>query len=83
MLASDGVIEAEVLNTKDFAEKFVDNAQRVSRSILNQEGLWQLLKIEPQPLYLNHLLARIQADNLVQEDDQTILSLEVLLSDEK
>jgi hypothetical protein len=45
--------------------------------MLNQEGLWQLLKSEAQPLHLNHLLARIQANNLVQEDDQTILSLEV------
>ncbi|MGH8002005.1 MAG: SpoIIE family protein phosphatase [Brasilonema sp.] len=83
LLASDGVIEAEVLNNKHLTEKFVDSAQQASRSMLNQEGLWQLLKMEPQPLHLNHLLARIQADNLVQEDDQTILSLEVLLSDEK
>ncbi|MBW4627208.1 MAG: SpoIIE family protein phosphatase [Brasilonema octagenarum HA4186-MV1] len=78
LLASDGVTEAEVLNTKDFGAQFVDSAQRVNRSMLNQEGLWQLLKIEAQPLHLNHLLARIQADNRVQEDDQTILSLEVL-----
>ena len=46
--------------------------------MLNQQGLWQLLQTEPQPLSLNHLLARIQADNQVQEDDQTILSLEVI-----
>ncbi|MBW4635906.1 MAG: SpoIIE family protein phosphatase [Iphinoe sp. HA4291-MV1] len=78
LLASDGVIEAEVLNTTNLAKKSVDSAQRVNRSILNQEGLWQLLKMEAQPLHLNHLLARIQANNLVQEDDQTILSLEVL-----
>ncbi|MBP5975088.1 SpoIIE family protein phosphatase [Brasilonema sp. CT11] len=78
LLASDGVTEAEVLNTKDFGAQFVDSAQRVKRSMLNQEGLWQLLKMEAQPLHLNHLLARIQADNRVQEDDQTILSLEIL-----
>lgn len=48
------------------------------RSMLNQEGLWQLLQTEAKPLSLNHLLSRIQADNSVQEDDQTILSLEVL-----
>ncbi|KAB8330592.1 SpoIIE family protein phosphatase [Scytonema tolypothrichoides VB-61278] len=78
LLASDGITEAEVLNTKDFTQEIVDSAQPVSRSILNQEGLWQLLNREAQPLDLNHLLARIQADNRVQEDDQTILSLEVL-----
>ncbi|NMG19608.1 SpoIIE family protein phosphatase [Brasilonema bromeliae] len=78
LLASDGITEAEVLNTKDFAQEIVDSAQPVSRSMLNQEGLWQLLNREAQPLHLNHLLARIQADNRVQEDDQTILSLEVL-----
>jgi serine phosphatase RsbU (regulator of sigma subunit) len=47
------------------------------RSMLHLDGLWQLLQQETQPLSLNHLLARIQADNNIQEDDQTILSLEV------
>jgi hypothetical protein len=46
--------------------------------MLNQEGLWQLIQEQPQPLSLENLLNRIQADNHVQEDDQTILSLEVL-----
>ena len=46
--------------------------------MLNQEGLWQLIKKQIQPLNLNSLLALIQANNHVQEDDQTILSLEVL-----
>jgi serine phosphatase RsbU (regulator of sigma subunit)/CheY-like chemotaxis protein len=77
LLASDGVTEAEVLN-KDFSQELVNSAEPVSRSMLNQDGLWQLLNREAQPLHLNHLLARIQADNRVQEDDQTILSLEVL-----
>ena len=49
-----------------------------SHSMLNLEGLWQLLQMEPQPLSLKHLLARIQAENHIQEDDQTILSLEIL-----
>jgi serine phosphatase RsbU (regulator of sigma subunit) len=58
--------------------KTVDGVLSTSRSMLKQDGLWQILQDEPKPLSLNHLLARIQADNPVQEDDQTILSLEVL-----
>lgn len=58
--------------------KTVGGVQLASHSMLNQDGLWQLLQQEPQPLSLNHLLSRIQADNHIQEDDQTILSLEVL-----
>ncbi|BAY45106.1 response regulator receiver modulated serine phosphatase with GAF sensor [Scytonema sp. HK-05] len=77
LLASDGITEAKVLRGTDLYLNSVDSDQRVSDSMLNQEGLWQLLKSEAQPLHLNHLLARIQANNLVQEDDQTILSLEV------
>jgi hypothetical protein len=46
--------------------------------MLNQAGLWELIKKQPQPLNLDNLLALIQANNDVQEDDQTILSLEVL-----
>lgn len=78
LLASDGITEAMVLNQTQLNKKTVDGTQKASHSMLNQEGLWQLLKTEPKPLSLNHLLARIQADNNVQEDDQTILSLEVM-----
>jgi serine phosphatase RsbU (regulator of sigma subunit)/FixJ family two-component response regulator len=78
LLASDGITEAMVLNQTQLNNKTVDGTQPASHSMLNQEGLWQLLKSEPKPLSLNHLLARIQADNNVQDDDQTILSLEVM-----
>ncbi|MBD2607897.1 SpoIIE family protein phosphatase [Scytonema hofmannii FACHB-248] len=78
LLASDGITEAMVLNQTQLNKKTVDGTQPATHSMLNQEGLWQLLKSEPKPLSLNHLLARIQADNNVQEDDQTILSLEVM-----
>ncbi len=78
LLASDGITEAMVLNQMPLNKKTVDDAKPASHYMLNQEGLWQLLKTEPKPLSLNHLLARIQADNNVQEDDQTILSLEVM-----
>ncbi|MUG98398.1 SpoIIE family protein phosphatase [Scytonema sp. UIC 10036] len=78
LLASDGITEAMVSKKTPLAVNSSGSLQPVSRSMLHQEGLWQLLKEEPQPLNLKSLLARIQADNQVQEDDQTILSLEVL-----
>lgn len=78
LLASDGITEAMVSNNLLPSEKTEHGIQPPTRSMLNQDGLWKLLQQEPKPLSLSHLLARIQADNLIQEDDQTILSLEVL-----
>jgi serine phosphatase RsbU (regulator of sigma subunit)/FixJ family two-component response regulator len=78
LLASDGITEATVSNSFHSEVKTDNDFQPVKRSMLNQEGLWQLLQQADQPLSLNNLLARIQADNHIQEDDQTILSLEVL-----
>ncbi|MEH2462670.1 SpoIIE family protein phosphatase [Nostoc sp.] len=78
LLASDGITEAMVSNNSDSLIETGSSVESVNRSMLNQDGLWQLLQEEQQPLSLNHLLARIQADNHVQEDDQTILSLEIL-----
>ncbi|HEY9637139.1 MAG TPA: SpoIIE family protein phosphatase [Coleofasciculaceae cyanobacterium] len=64
LLMSDGITEATVTQTS---------------SMLNQSGLWELLKQELAPFDLTHLLARIrECTNNVQEDDQTVLSLEVL-----
>lgn len=71
LLTSDGITEATVTN------EAVAGGQQ-TRSMLQQEGLWQLLIQEPGSLNLDNLLAHIRADNPVQEDDQTILSLEVL-----
>jgi serine phosphatase RsbU (regulator of sigma subunit)/FixJ family two-component response regulator len=71
LLASDGITEATVWEN-------LDDSRTNNRSMLNQEGLWQLIKKQTQPLGLDNLLALIQANNDVQEDDQTILSLEVL-----
>ncbi|MBD2773513.1 SpoIIE family protein phosphatase [Iningainema tapete] len=78
LLASDGITEARVSKHVDSLLKSVSGTQFSTNSMLNLEGLWQLLVQEAQPLSLDHLIARIQADNQVQEDDQTILSLEVL-----
>ncbi|AFZ07763.1 protein serine/threonine phosphatase with GAF(s) sensor(s) [Oscillatoria nigro-viridis PCC 7112] len=71
LLTSDGITEASV-TTEAVA------GGEPTRSMLQQEGLWQLLIQEPGSFNLDNLLARIRADNPVQEDDQTILSLEVL-----
>ncbi|KST63362.1 SpoIIE family protein phosphatase [Mastigocoleus testarum] len=78
ILTSDGVTEASVASKTVDPSQEVVGTQTSTKLMLNQEGLWQLLKQEKQPLSLDSLLARIQAENRVQEDDQTILSLEVL-----
>ncbi|MEO1374745.1 MAG: SpoIIE family protein phosphatase [Cyanobacteria bacterium J06635_10] len=72
LLASDGITEAQVSMKTNF------NKESLTRSMLNQEGLWQLLIEQEKPLSLNKLLNRIHLDTEIQEDDQTILSLEVL-----
>jgi len=77
LLASDGLTEATI-SQETAAANGVGARGQTSRSMLQQAGLWQLILQEPQPLNLDSLLARIQAHNQVQEDDQTILSLEVL-----
>lgn len=78
LLTSDGVTEATVttaIDTHNFGTK--DEPQ--THSMLRTSGLWQLLLQEPAPFDLTHLIARLRlCTNNVQEDDQTILSLEVL-----
>lgn len=71
LLTSDGITEATVTLTDS-------STGETNRVMLQQEGLWKLLQHEKGSLNLDNLLARIRADNPVQEDDQTILSLEVL-----
>lgn len=73
LLISDGITEATVT-----AACSTQNSPNTS-SMLNQSGLWQLLLQEPAPFNLGNLLAHIREQtNNVQEDDQTVLSLEVL-----
>jgi serine phosphatase RsbU (regulator of sigma subunit)/FixJ family two-component response regulator len=78
LLASDGITEAKVSKKPHLHKENNGICQQIHSSMLNQEGLWQLIQEEPKPLSLENLLNRIQTDNHVQEDDQTILSLEVL-----
>ena len=74
LLASDGITEATVAS----AGNADAGAPPTVTAMLQQAGLWQMLMQEHAPLDLNHLLARIRSHNTIQEDDQTILSLEVL-----
>ncbi|MEA5619222.1 SpoIIE family protein phosphatase [Cronbergia sp. UHCC 0137] len=78
LLTSDGITESKVSHFSNNSVNSEGGTQQSKRTMLNQDGLWQILLEQPQPLSLQHLLARIQANNDVQEDDQTILSLEVL-----
>ncbi len=71
LITSDGITEAKSPET-------VNQNSLQSSSMLNQEGLWQLLIQQPEALDLKKLLDRVRANNTVQEDDQTLLSLEVL-----
>ncbi|MGB3294549.1 MAG: SpoIIE family protein phosphatase [Phormidesmis sp.] len=65
LLTSDGITEATV---------YSDNG---SPFMLNQEGLWDFLQQQPAELNLDALLAYVRLSEGEQEDDQTILSLEV------
>ena len=72
LLTSDGITEATVPSSE------TATSAATSSVMLQQAGLWQLLLHQQHPLDLSHLLAQIRAHNTIQEDDQTILSLEVL-----
>lgn len=72
LLTSDGITEATI------SEEGSTGSGANAGSMLQQSGLWELLQAEPAPLDLNNLLARIREQAVEQEDDQTILSLEVL-----
>lgn len=72
LLTSDGITEATLTDADD------SSSGPNAGGMLQQEGLWQMLLEEPMPLDLNNLLARVRDRAGEQEDDQTILSLEVL-----
>ncbi|MBW4466774.1 MAG: SpoIIE family protein phosphatase [Pegethrix bostrychoides GSE-TBD4-15B] len=70
LLLSDGITEATKLEPAAAAS-----------TMLHQSGLWELIRQQlatGQALDLEALLSEIQAQTQAQEDDQTILSLEVL-----
>jgi len=75
LLTSDGITEATVSTTVDGNPNGAGSASGI---MLQQVGLWKLLQRQPHPLNLSNLLSDIQARSQVQEDDQTILALEVM-----
>lgn len=77
LLTSDGITEATLV--KDLAFDFEGSRYLKAGSLLNQDGLWQLILQESPTFHLDNLLARFREyTNQIQEDDQTMLSLEVL-----
>lgn len=75
LLASDGITEATVLEPlSSSASPPLKQGQ-----MLNQDGLWQLITQGPTPFDIDELLQRFRScTSSEQEDDQTLLSLEVL-----
>lgn len=72
LITSDGITEVTIQQPQRHGSPVT------STSMLQQSGLWQLLLQEQDSLDLAHLLSRVRAHNTIQEDDQTILALEVL-----
>ena len=70
LIVSDGITEATVTETA---------LQQERNTMLNQEGLWQLILKDPSHFDLHELLSRFEASTYTeQEDDQTVISLEVM-----
>ena len=78
LLTSDGITEATITEPITLAAGEQTSTELSTGSMLKQEGLWELLIQQPITFKLNNLLARLREHtNNIQEDDQTILSLEV------
>ena len=78
LLTSDGITEARLLEPK---LPDLDLSEPTPSALLHQAGLWQMIVQQlasSAKLDLEALLLQIQAQTHGQEDDQTILSLEVL-----
>ncbi|WP_448571235.1 SpoIIE family protein phosphatase [Trichothermofontia sp.] len=71
LLASDGITEAHIFPPGE-------NPEATAGAMLQQSGLWELLLRQPVPLDLKRLLAQMRSYTVTQEDDQTLLALEVL-----
>ncbi|WP_413163848.1 SpoIIE family protein phosphatase [Capilliphycus salinus ALCB114379] len=74
LLTSDGITEATVVQP--------GSDESPTRTMLHQDGLWKLIMEQKGSLNLEDLLASVRESNSIQEDDQTILALEVLFTDE-
>ncbi len=69
LLTSDGITEATVA---------VDSTTGKDSTMLQQSGLWQLLHRQQGAFDLSKILSYVQAYSNTQDDDQTLLALEVL-----
>ena len=91
LLTTDGIIEASISNNLSDPSGSALNqdpgfcqtsksgkSAMVNRSMLSQEGLWAFLQEQPAELDLDRLLSYINHTEGEQEDDQTLLSLEVI-----
>ncbi len=76
LLTSDGITEATVSPMASHG-RGSNQIESNSCSMLNQKGLWNFLQAQPADLDLDALLSYIRMPEGEQEDDQTILSLEV------
>ncbi|MEB3282781.1 MAG: SpoIIE family protein phosphatase [Lyngbya sp.] len=74
LLTSDGITEATVVQP--------GSDESPTRTMLHQDGLWKLIMQQRGPFNLEDLLASVRESNSIQEDDQTILALEVLFTHE-
>ena len=75
LLTSDGITEATMREGQDLE---ILPGTDIPTMMLQQSGLWKLLRKEGATIDLKHLLQEIRNKTITQEDDQTILSLEVL-----
>ena len=75
LLTSDGITEATM---REGQELEILTGTDIPTMMLQQSGLWKLLRKEGATIDLKHLLQEIRNKTITQEDDQTILSLEVL-----
>jgi serine phosphatase RsbU (regulator of sigma subunit)/CheY-like chemotaxis protein len=78
LLTSDGVTEASLVDQLAATHLPTPQSPPITGAMLQQSGLWELLLQEIDDFDLKHLLARIREQTAAQEDDQTMLSLEVL-----
>jgi serine phosphatase RsbU (regulator of sigma subunit) len=79
LLTSDGITEATIATEIATISEQTNSYPFKPNTMLNQEGLWQLIHQVPVPFDLYNLLDCLrQHTNEVPEDDQTILSLEIL-----
>ncbi|WP_346292090.1 SpoIIE family protein phosphatase [Sphaerothrix gracilis] len=69
---------ALVITSDGITEATIPASNNGSDAMLRQTGLWTILKQQSELLDLDQVLAQVTLSNSVQEDDQTILSLEVL-----